>query len=184
MARLYLLLIIQIFSLTVHSQDHIQPAKGDTLNYTHVLFDIPFYSKAAKYEIVVRKDGKLPEAPIAARTTDTLNQFLVTSGLEFGNHYTWTYSCYDARGRKFYTSPSYQFHIKGSRWADTTNFKGRVTVAKNDKIQEGYIILDNGVITDRNGKAIWTFPYSYAEQEIRNLQLNYDGNLTFIDRRW
>lgn len=179
--RLIATIIVLLFPVVVIAQDDVFPRNNDTINFTHILFEVPSSPQAAGYDIVVSSSKADMRKNLVARASSETPQLLIKKGLAFGRQYYWQYSSRDAEGKQLFTSPVFNFRIAGSWLADSNHLRTTVTVHETSKIDDGYIIIDNGAIITREGKTIWTFPGGYKTRDVRNLQLNKDGNLTFLD---
>lgn len=167
-----ILLTFQIFPIKAQQR---HPSNGDTINYVHCLFEIPSNKKTAGYEITITSDKEAKNS-IIAKNSKAGEKLVVTSGLEFGHTYYWRYRLYDKAHKNIETSNLDSFHIA----MPTVICKNTIHINDKDKIRDGYIVLDNGTIIDRNGHLIWFLPDIVKYKAIRNLNLNKDGNLTFL----
>jgi hypothetical protein len=177
MKQLTLLILIVWLAVPAKAQKRY-PSNGDTINYVHCLFKIPANKKAATRELIVAKD-KYSKNIVVKQKAGADENMVVTSGLEFGHTYYWSYRSYDNARKNIETSSIDSFYIAAPvnlyRYTITTNIK--------NKILPGYIVLDNGTIIDRDGNLIWFLPDVAKHKNIRNLNLNKDGNLTFVTDR-
>ncbi|MCB0696958.1 MAG: aryl-sulfate sulfotransferase, partial [Chitinophagaceae bacterium] len=158
------------------AQIAILPGGCDTLNYTQVLFEMPYQPGATVYEIIITSKDN-PAGNISAKTGK--HYFIATSGLHFNNTYHWQYNCYDGKGTKIYTSPTGTLHIQGTWQADSNRYRNRIIVNDSLKITPGYILLDNGSIMNREGEVLWTFPKGKFGT-VRDLEFTKEGTLTFL----
>lgn len=174
MKQYIFILSLMILSLNSYAQLAVIPGSPDTVNYTHVLFEVPYSEKASEYAITIEAgDGQRTD------TRSTKNYLMVRSGISFNKTYSWKYSYYDKSGKIFFTSEPTTLFVRGDWMSDSIMFRNVVTVKKEHAYTDGYILLDNGCIIDRNGKTVWTFPKDKFGM-VRNLELNKDGTLSFI----
>lgn len=171
----WLLSILILFPCYCYSKISVSPGAADTVSYTHVLFELQWPENSRMCELVLFKHG----------TTDTIRksvhsgQVLVDSGLSFGNTYSWMYTCADNNGKPIFTSGVYQLSIIGQDVADTSLYHYKVCVAQKGKYFPALIMLDMGVILDRQGKPVWTFPKGKFGA-VRCFDMTNEGNLIFL----
>ena len=128
-------------------------SKADTVNYTHVVFKLPEVTSAASYQLVF-----MSSATDSFTVKTVLPQVLVKDRLNFGQTYTWNYKCFDTKGKTIFTSKPFFLTIAGHAEADTTQYRIVVKTNKKTELTDELILLDRGIMTDRSGKVVWTFP--------------------------
>ncbi len=169
---LLLLIITDHFALAGIA---VAPGRDDTVNYTHILFELPYNKDAHIYEVRVYPSGKGPVI-----TGESINNaVLIQSGLAFNTAYRWTYSYYDKNANEIFTSEPTHLYISGTWHGDTTLYRNIVAVNKPGEYEGGCISLDDGLIIDRNGRVVWTFPPGKFGA-VRCLNPTKAGTVTFL----
>lgn len=171
--KIFTLILVFFVCLKVaYSKVIVTPGAPDTVNFTHVLFDLPGKSTFGATEFTIVKQG----------TKDTIRskaysrELLIDSGLAFGDTYIWSYTCFDKNGAATYRSASYNLTIAGQAVADTAMYRYQVSAGGNHK---GMVLLDMGVIIDKQGNPVWTFPPGQFGA-VRCLDMTREANLTFL----
>jgi hypothetical protein len=152
------------------------PKQGDTLNYTHVMFEFEEVPGADYYIVNIYNDDHL----ITKKRTTSLAT-TITGVLNFGEAYQWDYAAFTQKGAILYQSARTLFCIKRTNWccADLMNMK--TTTFNAQKMYQGLIIYDFGVITNKQGEIIWNLPQT--DGTFRNLMMNKDGTLTYNNKK-
>lgn len=152
-------------------------SNADTVNYTHVVFKLPEVTSAASYQLQLLGDGS---DSLVVKTI--LPQVIVKDRLNFGRTYTWSYKCFDTKGKTIFTSKPFFLTIAGHAEADTTQYRIVVTTNKKTELTDELILLDRGIMTDRSGKVVWTFPPDKF-QGVRCFRMTNKGTLTFLSNK-
>jgi hypothetical protein len=168
-------LLLATLSLSAQARNTVIPGKADTVNYTHVLFELPYNKDAALYEVRLTSLGK--KNLITGRSRN--NFVLIQTGLAFNTAYSWQYNCIDKKGRLIWPGEPNDLYIQGTWHGDANLYRNVITVNKDGEYAQGYITLDYGAIIDRNGQVVWTFPPDKFGT-VRDLHLTKDGTLTFL----
>src|SRR5690606_1587275 len=112
-------LLCLLLFITAHrlapAQVAVTPGKDDTVNFTHVLFELPYHKNAKSYQVDIYRPEETTR-PFKASSRD--NSVLITSGLAFNTAWLWTYSYYDKKGKPIFTSPPYNLYIYGNWYGD------------------------------------------------------------------
>lgn len=174
MKQLFFLLLVALHS-SAAARNVVIPGKSDTVNYTHVLFELPDNKDAEMYEVQLTSLGK--KNFVTGRSRN--NFVLVQSGLAFNTAYAWQYFCYGKNGQLIGQSEPARLYIQGTWHGDIGQYRNTVAINKNKEYADGYITLDYGVIIDRAGLVVWTFPPGKFGT-VRDLHLTKDGTLTFL----
>lgn len=180
MKAFFIFLFVVFFCSTQKSAATVvvTPGKEETVNYTVVLFEVPRRTDVDSYAFEIRL-ADVTKGKGRLLLKDRKNYFLVKDALEFGRTYLWRYIYYDNAGKELFASEDNILNIRGSKLTNYLLYENRVNRFESKKELDGYISLDHGIITDRQGRVVWSFPDDKREA-VRDLKLNEDGNITFI----
>jgi hypothetical protein len=167
---------------TLHAQE-VLPMDGSTLNYTHVMFEIPFNPNANKYQITLKACNERGEGCKEIFTEKIRNRaILIREGIEFGKTYKWHYAQYHGK-KKIYQSKDFLFYVGSNQLLDTNLQKIVFTKPYKGKQKDILIIDGLKLITDLSGKPILYLNYK-SDHSVRDINLTPQGTLTLVDNRF
>ena len=161
-------------SLLVEAQ--IYPTDKLVLRHTQIMFAYPQVRGAQVYEIEIAANN--PDSfnnRIIYLAKDSSTAHLVKEKLFFGNSYKWHYCAY-SNGKKIFHSKDYLFSIVNTKLV--SDFRANAITNDSTKIQNGLILLDNGVIIDRKGNLVLITDSFGVEK--RDFSLTPQNTLTYL----
>jgi hypothetical protein len=178
----FLLLLGLIYCSAVRAQ--LNPAPGDTLNFTQIMFEHPAIKEVEYYKLQIIERGKdsLFRHPLI-EITDSAPAVLIDK-FEFGKKYLWRYTAV-SKGKNTRWEGPYSFEVMNEDSLNKHRF--RIFVLQNDKgiNMGGLILLDcNTVAYDRTGKAVWYLHFNVtkpgANPPVRDLRISNAGTVTYL----
>lgn len=182
--KIHSILIIFCFGLnqTLNAQA-IFPMDGATLNYTQIMFEMPFNNQADKYQISISEcDLRGEKCKEIIETTNKSHAIMVRAGIEFGKTYKWNYAAFKDKKRLTF-SKDFTFYVGSNQLLDSNLQKLTYTKINKSK-KEGILIIDGlKLITDLKGKPILYLNYK-SDHSVRDINLTPQGTLTLVDNRF
>ena len=169
------ILSFAFLTLTVKAQ--IFPADKLALRYTQIMFEYPQVPNAEIYKIEIAANNASDfDKALVYSSLDSSTAHLLNSGVvNFGSKYKWHYLAYN-KGKQIYKSKDFSFDIIETNLV--INFRLNAIVYDSSKIENGLILLDNGVVIDRKGNLVLVSDSFGVEK--RDFSLTPQGTLTYI----
>lgn len=168
--------ILSFIFITLITKAQLYPTDKAVLRYTQIMFEYPQVPNAELYKIEIAKNvsGSFEKNRVYS-AQDSSIAHLVNDRLAFGNSYKWRYSAFNS-GKKIFTSKEFIFEIIKTNLV--SGFRANVTIHDSLKIENGLILLDNGLIIDRKGKLVLISDSFGVEK--RDFTLTPNGTLTYL----
>jgi hypothetical protein len=181
MFRQILLLLFISLVFTAKSQE-VLPIDGSTINYIHVLFEVPRISSADRYNFYIYKCNKRAESCTLLKIIHSKFYAVIENeALQFNATYTWRYEA--LKGNKtIYKSREFNFNTGYSDLLDTTLQKIEFSRLPK-KGYPGILFIDGMKLAlDMAGKPIYYLNYKY-DHAVRDINLTKQGTITIVDNR-
>jgi hypothetical protein len=179
--RLFLGIILWFTSINAKAQE-VSPSDGSTLNYTQIMFEVPFYKEAKQYQIQLSVcDNRAENCKEVTKVKSKNRAFILDEPIEFGKTYRWQYMA--IKGNKtLYTSNKFTFYTANHQLLDT-NLQKLVFTKAPKKKSDGILIIDGlKLVTDMQGKPLLYLNYRF-DHSVRDINLTPQGTLTLVDNR-
>ncbi len=168
--------ILSFVFVTLLTHAQIYPTDKLVLRHTQIMFEYQQVSNAEAYKIEIAKNtaGSF-ESNLVYSAMDSTIAHLVSGILNFGNAYKWRYSAFND-GKPIFKSKEFSFDIIKTNLV--SNFRSNAITFDSTKIENGLILLDNGLVIDRKGNLILITDSFGVEK--RDFSLTPQNTLTFV----
>lgn len=174
-------IILLLVKLPSNAQE-VSPPNGSTLNYTQIMFEVPFHSEANHYQISLTVCDNRAEKCVEVLKVKSKNRaFIINEPIEFGKTYRWQYTA--KKGKKtVFSSDNFIFYTANHPSLDT-NLQKLVFTKVPQKKQTGILIIDGlKLVTNMQGKPLLFLNYKY-DHSVRDINLTPQGTFTIVDNR-